>query len=175
MAYYYSKALNSLTCGDLWQIVVNFDLKQHLFQLFMLLAQNSDFNIRKLIIQSLTDIYFHSPDQISSQQLIAFYCELWKNNDELRKINFLENFLTFGSFLVETNTHSESDESLLLKALKELPQFLLENNLNYYWKLLLLKYLEEIRIDLTITQKSVTNCSDPLYSKVSNCHEVWSI
>jgi hypothetical protein len=39
-----------------------------------------------------------------------------------------------------------------LKALKELPQFLLENNLNNYWKLLLLKHLEEIRIDLTPNQ-----------------------
>jgi hypothetical protein len=110
-----------------------------------------------------------------------------------------------------------------LKALKELPQLLLENNLNNYWKLLLLKHLEEIRIDLTPnqiieylspivvqllksedkqflivwikslnegieencvnlseidmtkTQKSVTNCSDSVYSNVSDCHEVWSI
>ncbi len=90
MAYYYSKALNSLTCGDLWQIVVNFDVKQHLFKHFMLLAQNCDLNIRKLLIQSFTDIYFHSSDQNSSQQLIDLYCELWKNNEELRKINFLD-------------------------------------------------------------------------------------
>ncbi len=110
-----------------------------------------------------------------------------------------------------------------MKALKELPQLLLENNLNNYWKLLLLKHLEEIRIDLipnqiieylspivvqllksedkqflivwikslnegieencvnlseidmTKTQKSVTNCSDSVYSNVSDCHEVWSI
>jgi hypothetical protein len=39
-----------------------------------------------------------------------------------------------------------------LKALKELPQILVEKNLNNYWKLLLLKHLEEIRIDLTPNQ-----------------------
>ncbi len=38
----------------------------------------------------------------------------------------MENFFNFGLFLVETNTPSESKESLLLKALKELPQFLFE-------------------------------------------------
>jgi hypothetical protein len=152
MAYYYSKALNFLTI-DLLEIVDDFDLNQYLFELFMLLVQNCDFNIRKLMIQSLTDIYLHSPDQNCSQQLIAIYCKLWKNNNnEMRKINFLEHFLTFRSFLFETNTPSESEESLLLKALKELPQFLLENNLNNYWKLLLLKHLEKIRIDLTPNQ-----------------------
>jgi hypothetical protein len=151
MAYYYSKALNSLTI-DLMQTVEDFDLKEYLFQLFMILAQNCDLNIRKLMIQSLTDIYFHNSDQNSSQQLIAFYCEICKNNDESTKVNFLEHFLTFRSFLFETNTPSESEESLLLKALKELPQFLLENNLNDYWKLLLLKHLEEIRNDLTPNQ-----------------------
>ncbi len=136
----------------------------------------------------------------------------------------MEHFLTFRSFLFETNTPSESEESLLLKALKELPQFLLENNLNNYWKLLLLKHLEKIRIDLTPNQiikylspiivqllksedkeflivwiKSLNEgieencvnlsdidmteneeldsdyCSDSEYSKVSDCHEVWSI
>jgi hypothetical protein len=117
MAYYYSKALNFLTI-DLLEIVDDFDLNQYLFQLFMLLEQNCDRNITKLMIQSLIDIYLHSPDQNSSQQLIALYCEICKNNDELRKINFLENFLTFRSFLVETNTSSESEESSLLKALK---------------------------------------------------------
>jgi hypothetical protein len=186
----------------------------------MLLAQNCDLNIRKLMIQSLTDIYFHISEQNSSQELIALYCQIWKNNDEMRKINFLENFLTFRSFLVETNTSSESEESLLLKALKELPQFLLENNLNNYWKLLLLKHLEEIRIDLTpnqiieylspivvellksedkeflivwikslnegieencvflsdidVTEEQESDESDLDYSKVSDCHEVWS-
>ncbi len=39
-----------------------------------------------------------------------------------------------------------------MKALKELPQILVEKNLNNYWKLLLLKHLEEIRIDLTPNQ-----------------------
>ncbi|HEY6436713.1 MAG TPA: hypothetical protein VIY47_08985, partial [Ignavibacteriaceae bacterium] len=151
MAYYYSQALNSLT-PDFIGIVDDFDLKQHLFQLFMLLAQNPDLNIRKLMIQSLTEIYFHISDENSSQQLIALYCEFWKNNNELTKINFLENFLTFRSFLIETNTPSESEESLLLKALKALPQFLVEKNLNNYWKLLLLKHLEEIRMDLTPNQ-----------------------
>jgi hypothetical protein len=118
----------------------------------MLLAQNCDLNIRKLMIQSLTDIYFHSLDENTSQKLIALYCKIWKNNDELRKIDFLENFLSFRSFLVSTNTSSQSEESLLLKALKELPQFLVEKNLNNYWKLLLLKHLEEIRMDLTPNQ-----------------------
>jgi hypothetical protein len=107
-----------------------------------------------------------------------------------------------------------------LKALKELPQFLLENNLNNYWKLLLLKHLEEIRIDLTpnqiiqylspivvellksedkeflivwikslnegieencvflsdidVTEEQESDESDSEYSKVSDCHEVWS-
>jgi hypothetical protein len=28
-------------------------------------------------------------------------------------------------------------------------------------------------IDLTKTQKSVTNCSDSVYSEVSDCHEIW--
>ncbi len=125
MANYYSKALNSLTV-ELMQTVLDFDLKQYIFELFMILAQNSDLNIRKLMIQSLTDIYFNISEQNSSQQLIALYCEICKNNEEMRKINFLVNFLTFRSFLVETNTPSESEESLLLKALKELPQFLLE-------------------------------------------------
>jgi hypothetical protein len=89
MAYYYSKALNFLTI-DLLEIVDDFDLNHYLFELFTLLAQNCDLNITKLMIKSLTDIYLHSPDQNSSQQLIAIYCELWKNNNELRKINFLE-------------------------------------------------------------------------------------
>jgi hypothetical protein len=222
MAYYYSKALNSLTV-ELMEIVYAFDLKQHLFQVFMLLAQNCDFNVRKLMIQSLTDIYFHISDENSSRELIALYCDIWKNNDELRKINFLENFLTFRSFLVETNTPSESEESLLLKALKELPQILKENNFNNYWKLVLLKHLEEIRNDLTPNQiieylspivvqlfksedkeflivwiKSLNEgieensvdlsdihmtqnqeldseySSDSEYSKLSDCHEVWS-
>jgi hypothetical protein len=175
------------------------------------------------MIQSLTDIYFHISDENSSRELIALYCDIWKNNDELRKINFLENFLTFRSFLVETNTPLESEESLLLKALKELPQILKENNFNNYWKLVLLKHLEEIRNDLTPNQiieylspivvqlfksedkeflivwiKSLNEgieensvdlsdihmtqnqeldseySSDSEYSKLSDCHEVWS-
>jgi hypothetical protein len=222
MAYYYSKALNSLTV-ELMEIVYAFDLKQDLFQVFMLLAQNCDFNVRKLMIQSLTDIYFHISDENCLRELIALYCDIWKNNDECRKINFLENFLTFRSFLVETNTPSESEESLLLKALKELPQILLENNFNNYWKLVLLKHLEETRNDLTPNQiieylspivvqllksedkeflivwiKSLNEgieensvnlsdihmtqnqesyleySSDSEYSKLNDCHEVWS-
>jgi hypothetical protein len=219
LAYYYSKALNSLTF-EIIEIVHDFDLKQHLFQLFMLLAQNCDFNVRKLMIQSLTDIYFHISDENSLRELIALYRHIWKTNDESRKINFLDNFLTFRSFLVETNTPSESEESLLLKALKELPQILLENNFNNYWKLLLLKHLEEIRIDLTpnqiiqylspivvqllksedkeffivwikslnqgieensvflsdidFTEEQESHESDSEYSKVSDCHQVWS-
>jgi hypothetical protein len=186
----------------------------------MLLAQNCDFNVRKLMIQSLTDIYFHISDENCLRELIALYCDIWKNNDECRKINFLENFLTFRSFLVETNTPSVSEESLLLKALKELPQILKENNFNNYWKLVLLKHLEEIRNDLTpnqiieylspivvqllksedkeflivwikslnegIEENSVflsdinfmeeqeSHESDSEYSKVSDCHQVWS-
>ncbi len=97
MAYYYSKALNFLNI-DLLEIVDDFDLNQYLFELFMLLVQNCNLNITKLMIQSLTDIYLHSPDANSSQQVISIYCELWKNNDELRKINFLEHFSIFDHF-----------------------------------------------------------------------------
>ncbi len=54
------------------------------------------------------------------------------------------------------------DKELLIVWIKSLNEGIEENCVN----------LSDI--DLTKTQKSVTNCSDSVYSEVSNCHEIWS-